>query len=368
MTTISFPGLGIEEFTLDAIAIPIGDSGIRWYALFIVLGMIFAVIYCSWRAKGEGIVFDTMLDFAIFTIPMGVIGARLFYVFFDWVDVMVNHKPNPYESFIDVIAIWNGGLAIYGGIIFGTITIFIVAKVKKMSKNTLLKITDAAAPGVMIAQSLGRWGNFFNGEAYGTPTSLPWRMCSDRFAQKLYSQGLINRDTAYEMLDGTLGVHPTFLYESLWNILGFILINIAYKKKRFDGQIMFMYFAWYGFGRMFIELLRTDSLTNGSNIRISSLIGLLSFIVAGSLLLYLFIRNKGNKTYASDVIAAAAEAENVEDGAQDISESTETDENENESADAPPIENTDTESAEDTEDTTTENTESSEENNDGKID
>ena len=281
---------------------------------------------------------------------------------------MVNHKPNPYESFIDVIAIWNGGLAIYGGIIFGTITIFVVAKVKKMSKNTLLKITDAAAPGVMIAQSLGRWGNFFNGEAYGTPTALPWRMCSDRFAQKLYSQGLINRETAYEMLDGTLGVHPTFLYESLWNILGFILINIAYKKKRFDGQIMFMYFAWYGFGRMFIELLRTDSLTNGSNIRISSLIGLLSFIVAGSLLLYLFIRNKGNKTYASDVIAAAAEAENVEDGAQDISESTETDENENESADAPPIENTDTESAEYTEDTTTENTESSEENNDGTID
>ena len=365
MTTISFPGLGIEEFTLDAIAIPIGDSGIRWYALFIVLGMIFAVIYCSWRAKGEGIVFDTMLDFAIFTIPMGVIGTRLFYVFFDWVDIMVNHKPNPYESFIDVIAIWNGGLAIYGGIIFGTITIFVVAKVKKMSKNTLLKITDAAAPGVMIAQSLGRWGNFFNGEAYGTPTALPWRMCSDKFAQKLYSQGLINRETAYEMLDGTLGVHPTFLYESLWNILGFILINIAYKKKRFDGQIMFMYFAWYGFGRMFIELLRTDSLTNGSNIRISSLIGLLSFIVAGSLLLYLFIRNKGNKTYGNAVtLVSASTAECAEDGIQSTQNDSDADEiaNEAEITDSEPSENTENS------DTNIETTENSEENNDGTID
>ena len=324
MTTISFPGLGIPEFTIDPMAIPFGDSGngIRWYALLIVTGMIFAILYAAFRAKSEGIVFDTVIDLALFTIPIGIIGARLYYVFFDWVDAMVNHKINPYQSFTDVIAIWNGGLAIYGGIIFGTLTIVVVAKIKKLSKNTLLKITDAVAPGVMIAQAIGRWGNFCNGEAYGTPTSLPWRMCSDRFANRLYSLDLIDRDTALQMLDGTLGVHPTFLYESLWNILGFILINIFYKKKRFDGQIMLMYFTWYGFGRMFIELLRTDSLTNGSNIRISSLLGLLSFIVAGSLLLYLFIKNKGNKAFKTqEVLENASETEAVEDNAEATEES-----------------------------------------------
>ena len=325
---ISFPGLNIGEFTIDPIAIPIGDGGIRWYALFIVTGMIFAVLYTAYRSKHEGIVFDTILDFAIFTIPVGIIGARLYYVFFDWVDIMVNHKVNTYQSFMDVIAIWNGGLAIYGGVIFGTITIFVVAKVKKLSAKTLLKITDAAGPGVMMAQAIGRWGNFFNGEAYGTPTALPWRMCSDKFATKLYSSGLIDRDTAYQMLDGTLGVHPTFLYESLWNILGFILINIFYKKKRFDGQIMLSYFTWYGFGRMFIELLRTDSLTNGSNIRISSLIGLLSVIVAGSLLLYLFIKNKGNRVFGDSIESATAIAEVIEESCEAADEINEISDNE----------------------------------------
>lgn len=355
MTTISFPGLGIDEFTLNPVAFTVGKAEVRWYALFIVTGMILAVLYTAYRAKGEGIIFDTILDFALFTIPVGIIGARLYYVFFDWVDAMVNHQPNPYQSFTDVIAIWNGGLAIYGGVIFGVLTIVVVAKVKKMSGKTLLKITDSVAPGVMIAQALGRWGNFFNAEAYGTPTALPWRMCSDTFAQKLYSDNLINRDTAIQMLDGTLGVHPTFIYESLWNILGFILINIVYKKKRFDGQVMLMYFTWYGFGRMFIELLRTDSLTNGGGIRISSLVGLLSVIVGGSLLLYLFIKNRGNKTYGSDLTLATAEnvTENNIETSEEITE--EITEETTEQAQDEIIENSN-------------NTESEEEENDGKVD
>ena len=150
MTVISFPGLGIGEFSINPVAIPFGpNGGIRWYALLIVTGMILAVIYCSYRAKSEGISVDTMIDFALFTIPVGIIGARLYYVLFDWMS-----NPDHYKSFVDVIAIWEGGLAIYGGIIFGAITVIIVAKVKKMSGSTLLKITDAVAPGVMIAQSL----------------------------------------------------------------------------------------------------------------------------------------------------------------------------------------------------------------------
>ena len=364
MTTISFPGLGIPEFTIDPIAIPFGNNGgIRWYALCIVIGMIFAIIYASLRAKGEGISFDTITDLAIFTIPIGVIGARLYYVFFDWVDAMANHKINPYQSFTDVIAIWEGGLAIYGGIIFGALTIFAVAKIKKMSGTTILKITDSVVPGVMIAQAIGRWGNFFNGEAYGTPTALPWRMCSDRFAQRLYNLDMIDLKTAYQMIDGELGVHPTFLYESLWNILGFILINIFYKKKRFDGQIMLMYFTWYGFGRMFIELLRTDSLTNGSNIRISSLLGLLSVIVAGSLLVYLFIKNKGNHTYGNQVALANAVAEENTDSNENTAESEASDNNES-AADSESTESPqEQENAENTE-----NTEIREEENNGTVD
>ena len=366
MTTISFPGLGIGEFELDPIAIHFGDNGgIRWYALCIVIGMILAVIYTAYRSKGEGVKFDTVLDFAIFTIPIGIIGTRLYYVFFDWLSAVVNGQPSPYQSFTDVIAIWNGGLAIYGGIIFGGITIVVVAKVKKISRNGLLKILDSVAPGVMIAQALGRWGNFFNGEAYGSPTALPWRMCSDSFTSRLYRLGLINRDTAYQMLDGTLGVHPTFLYESLWNILGFVLINILYKKKRFDGQILLMYISWYGFGRMFIELLRTDSLTTGVDIRVSSLLGLLSFIVAGSLLLYLFIKNKGNKPYGSGVVLATAVNGEATEGSDENTngESEATEVNETEESQDPQ------ENIEDTENTeNTEITESKEEENDGTVD
>ena len=364
MTTISFPGLGINEFTIDPVAIPLGNAGIRWYALFIVTGMILALLYCSMRAKKEGIKVDTILDFAIFTIPIGIIGARLYYVLFDWIAAGSAGKPSPYQSFYDVIAIWEGGLAIYGGIIFGILTIVVIAKIKKMSWANFAKIADTAAPGVMIAQAIGRWGNFCNGEAYGSATSLPWRMCSDSFAFKLRAQGLIDSDTYYEMLEGTMGVHPTFLYESLWNILGFILINLVYKKKRFDGQITLMYITWYGFGRMFIELLRTDSLTTGGSLRISSLIGLLCFVIGGALLLVLFIKNKGNCAYTPVSANAAPTIENVTEenvSTEENDEEQTIDETSGDDTDSPPnepennIENTNT------------NEENSEENDNGKL-
>ena len=381
MTTISFPGLGIPEFSINPVAIPIGEAGIRWYALLIVTGMILAVIYAWRRNKAEGISFDTLIDFALFTIPVGIVGARLYYVFFDWLA-----RPENYKSFLDVIAIWNGGLAIYGGIIFGIITIFVVAKVKKMSWKTLSKFFDSIAPGVMIAQALGRWGNFCNGEAYGSVTSLPWRMCSNNFAKDLLSSGMIESEQYYKMLSpntfkklfeggaineetynkllsgaNSLGVHPTFLYESLWNVIGFILINIFYKKKRFDGQIALMYIAWYGLGRTFIELLRTDSLTNGGNIRVSSVLGLASFLVAGTLLVILFIKNKGKKTYGDSVALAATAGEILEEATEGSTDTiTETDtENAGESPQS-------TEASENID--TQENQESKEEDDNGKVD
>ena len=342
MTTISFPGLGIPEFTINPIAIPFGERGIYWYALIIVYGMLIAMLYASCRAKDEGISFDTMIDFALYTIPVGIIGARLYYVFFDWLA-----RPENYKSFKDIIAIWDGGLAIYGGIIFGIATIFIVAKIKKMSWKTLFKLFDSVAPGVMIAQAIGRWGNFCNGEAFGGETDLPWRM-------GLISSNTINTFNTEDMVY----VHPTFLYESLWNILGFILINLVYKKKRFDGQITLMYIAWYGFGRTFIELLRTDSLTNGGNIRVSSVLGLACFLVAGTLLVIFFIKNKGKKTYGDAVALSATSVEGAQEAATEaVTESDE--ENAEESAqglDASDSINTQ------------ENQESKEVDDDGKVD
>ena len=256
--TISFPGIGIDNFTVDKIAFSVFGVEVRWYGLIITIGMILAFFYASYRAKHEKISFDDMLDFAIFIIIFGVIGARLYYV-------LTTIKDDLYHSFIDVIATWNGGLAIYGGIIGGIIAAYVVCRVKKLS---FFKITDTIAPGVMIGQILGRWGNFFNGEAYGYEVAEESHLYFIRM-------GLIpNIDSSTIMHY----YHPTFLYESLWNLVGFIIINSLYKKKKFDGQVFLMYLAWYGFGRMFIEGLRTDSLYVGV-FRISQVVGFVCFLL-----------------------------------------------------------------------------------------
>ncbi len=255
---IAFPGLGIEEFTLDRVAFTIFGRDVAWYGVIIAIGMIVAVGYIMWRTtQYKGIKPDDVIDFALFVIVFGVIGARLYYVIFD---------PTPnYHSFIDVIAIWEGGLAIYGGIIAGAATAIVVCLVKKIRIPCFF---DMLAPAVMIAQSIGRWGNFVNGEAYGGVTDIFIRM----------------------ELNGVC-VHPTFLYESLWNLLGFILLNIFYKKRKFDGQIVLGYLAWYGLGRGFIEGLRTDSLYIGS-LRVSQLVGFLSFALALLSMLYFWFIKK----------------------------------------------------------------------------
>lgn len=275
MITVSFPGLGIDNFNLNPVAftIPIfGGIEIRWYAIAITLGIIFAFSYCAYRAKQEGIILDHLLDITIFTVIFGIIGARAYYVL---------TSLDKYDSFYDVIAIWNGGIAIYGALIAGGITIFVVCKIKKIK---FLKVFDAAAPGVMVAQAIGRWGNFFNGEAYGEQLLE---------GNPLYfiRMGLVPNIESYTRM---YYFHPTFLYESLWNIVGFVLINALYKKKKFDGQVFFMYIAWYGFGRMFIEGLRTDSLYVGP-IRISQLVGLICFIVGTATVITMLVRAKRAK-------------------------------------------------------------------------
>lgn len=264
MVTMSFPGLGIDNFSVDPVAftIPIfGGLEVRWYGLIITLGIILAFVYCAFRTKQEGIIFDDLLDIAIFTVLFSVIGARLYYVL---------TSLDQYHSLKDAIAIWNGGLAIYGAIIAGALTIFIVCRIKKIN---VLKMLDATAPAVMIGQILGRWGNFFNGEAYGT-------VVAEGHPLYFLRMGLLPNIKSYFTM---FYFHPTFLYESLWNLAGFLLINALYKKKKFDGQVVLMYITWYGFGRMFIEGLRTDSLYVGV-FRISQVVGFCCFVIGGALL------------------------------------------------------------------------------------
>ncbi len=274
-TIVSFPGLGIGEFSVDNEAFNIGgDFAVYWYGVIITLGIISAFLYASYRCYFEKVKVDDLVDVALWTVILGVVGARLYYV----LTTLEKYIPEPFDLiqlFKNVFNLRNGGLAIYGGIICGILGIVIATRIKKM--NTI-KLMDMAGPGVMLAQAIGRWGNFFNGEAFGG-------LVDESSPLYFLRMGLISRNSISEFkTTDMVYIHPTFLYESLWNIIGFAIINIFYKKKKFNGQIACMYLAWYGFGRMFIEGLRTDSLYVGP-FRISQVVGAVCFVVFGGLLI-----------------------------------------------------------------------------------
>lgn len=291
ITKLSFPGLGIGEFTVNSEAFSLFGAPIAWYALIICFGMIFAVSYIIYRAKGIGIDSEQVLDFALFVIPIGVIGARLYYVIMDI---------GSFNSIWEVLNIRNGGLAIYGGIIAGAITVFFVCKHKKID---FLAFADCVVPGLIMAQAIGRWGNFMNGEAFGGLTDSFLRM-------GIYNFNSASTFGTYEMVY----VHPTFLYESLWNIIGFIGVNIFYKHKKYDGQIFLMIFGWYGLGRMIIEGLRTDSLyLFGSSIRVSQALAAVLFIACTALLVYFAIKKPNKPFYKYEKVAEGADKKENED-------------------------------------------------------
>ena len=268
MTTVAFPGLGIKEFTLDPVAFELFGREVRWYGIFITLGILSAFCYALYRAKkNEGIKIDDVFDYAIFLVLAGVIGARLYYVVFEFDQIRGETLG---QTLYNIIAIWEGGLGIYGGIIAGAAALFLVSKAKRIPIG---RAFDMVSPGVMLAQAIGRWGNFMNGEAYGwseNVASSPFRM----YLEGAYHTEIIGGMKVNVAVDY---VHPTFLYESAWNLVGFVLINLFYKRKKFDGQVCFLYLSWYGFGRMFIEGLRTDSLYLGP-FRISQVVGFVCFI------------------------------------------------------------------------------------------
>ena len=275
ISKISFPGLGIGEFEVDSVAFSIGEVDIAWYALIITLGIISTGLYTIWRANQVNISTEDIIDFLLFVVPSGIIGARLYYVL---------TTLEEYDSFKEVINIRNGGLGIYGGIIVGALAVFLVARYKKIP---FLTIADCCTPGIILAQSIGRWGNFMNGEAYGYQTDAFIRM------------GLQNINTRLDFATTEMVfVHPTFLYESLWNLVGFVLINLFYKHRRYDGQVFIMVFGWYGLGRMWIEGLRTDSLMIfNDTVRVSQLLAIVIFVAAAITLSYLFFKKVEKPIY-----------------------------------------------------------------------
>lgn len=275
-TQITFPGLGLS-FSPNRVAFNLFGKDIYWYGIIIAIGFLVAVLFCSKQAKKYGITGDDIIDVLIFAVPLAIIGARLYYVifYFSQFQTEVNGVLRP--DFGKIIAIWDGGLAIYGGITAAILTVWVVCKVKKIGFGAFC---DLCGFGLLIGQAIGRWGNFINREAFGCETTLPWRM------------GLYAPDY--------MEVHPTFLYESLWNTIGFLLLFWLSKKivRKFDGQFFLFYVAWYGLGRAMIEGLRTDSLyffnvtLFGMPIRVSQLLAALSCLTAVVILLIQLVFRK----------------------------------------------------------------------------
>ena len=251
---ISFPSFGI---TLNPpTGFSVGPLSVHYYGLIIAIGLMLAVFYCSKRSHQFGLDEDTLLDGVLCVTPVAILCARIYYCAFSW-DL---YASNP----ISVLYIWEGGIAIYGSVIGAILGIIVFCKVKKVRIATVL---DLVSLGFLIGQFIGRWGNFFNREAFGAETESFLRM------------GLMKASTGVVTY-----YHPTFLYESLWNFTGFLLLHFLSKKRRYDGQIALGYVAWYGLGRAFIEGLRTDSLYIGS-FRVSQLLAAGSCVVALTILL-----------------------------------------------------------------------------------
>ena len=277
-STISFPGLGIEvdpSRTLD-----LGPLSINMYGLIIAFGLLMAVVYATRRSKQFGLKNDDLMDGVLFIVPFAILCARLYYCIFQW----DSYKDNP----IEILYIWKGGLAIYGGVIGAALGILVFSKVKKVNIGAVLDITSL---GFLIGQSIGRWGNCFNREAFGAETDSFLRM------------GLQNARTG-----AVTYVHPTFLYESLWNAAGFVLIHFLSKRRKYDGQVALMYVAWYGLGRTFIEGLRQDSLYWG-DFRVSQMLAAISCFAAVAALMAFgfFWRPDPAKTQVNKVAAIAEE-------------------------------------------------------------
>ena len=284
-TNISFPSLGID---IDPVrAFSIGPLRIHMYGIIIVCGLVLAVMYCMRRAPQFGLTEDHVLDGVLWITPFAFLCARAYYCAFSW----ELYADDP----ISVFYIWQGGIAIYGGVLGAVIGMIVFCRIKKISLGATL---DLVLLGFLIGQAIGRWGNFFNREAFGAETDAWLRM-------GLYSP----------LTDTVTYHHPTFLYESLWNAAGFAVLHFLSKKRTFDGQIALGYVLWYGLGRTFIEGLRTDSLyIPGTGLRVSQVLAAVSCIAAAAVLAYTIIKPPAKPLFVS---RAAERSETTEGGNED---------------------------------------------------
>ena len=310
------------DLTLDPIAFSIGGWNVYWYGIIIAAGFLLAVLYAMKNAARFNLNTDKMLDIALITVPLAILCARIYYIIFDGTKI---------ESISDFFGFSSSsgiaGIAIYGGVIgaftFGPL-------ICKLFKVKILDMFDIASIGFIIGQCVGRWGNFVNQEAFGTFTgSSWWGMESTRTNSYMHSylvkQAEAAGATSYEIAEitGEGLVHPCFLYESLWCLAGFFVLHYFSKKRKFSGQVFLMYCAWYGFGRAFIEMLRTDSLMLGP-IRVSSL---LSFIICigAIVLLIIYMRKYKEKELLSiyTPVFENGEGSEIEEEIEDVEEASE---------------------------------------------
>ena len=283
---VRFAGIA-KEFTVSS-ELDLGFTTVKWYGAIIAFGFGLAVLFGGRIAHVWKINLDKMVDVLIYGTIGAIIGARLYYVAFEWDYYSQNLAKIP--------QIWEGGLAIYGGIIGGILCAFIVCKVEKLNFYNLL---DMVGMSLLIGQGIGRWGNYANQEAFGSFTYKNWGMMSDKVIDYIsrpdirHMYGLDNVENVAEYVEkNNLYVHPTFFYESVWCILGFFVLYIILKKfRKFSGQLFLTYGLWYGFERMIVEGLRSDSLYIGNtSLRVSQLLSLVIVVVCGSLLTVLLIK------------------------------------------------------------------------------
>ena len=296
INTVSFPGLGLE-FTLNRVAftIPVLNRPVYWYGRIITCGLILAVYLCIRWGGRFGIGEDNIIDMMLFAVPAALVAIRVYYVVFN---LDIYKRADGSLNWAAILRYSDGGLAIYGAIISSAIVLLLFCRWKKLS---FLAYADLGVHGLFIGQLIGRWGNFMNVEAFGSVTTLPWRMCGPSIAAEMLQKGYVDQAGYEAILSGTLGVHPTFFYESAWNFAGLIMVYFMGKKRKFDGQCFLFYFFWYGVGRAWIEGLRTDSLylfgweLFGAPIRVSQLFALLTGAAAGAVLIWALWKYRNGK-------------------------------------------------------------------------
>lgn len=327
--TVSFPNMGID-LDISRVAFTVFHLPIYWYGILIATAFLVCVLWAMKDSKKYDLVPETVIDLMLFAAPAAIICARLYFVIFSW----DNYK----NDLVQIVNFRNGGLAIYGGIIGAVITAYFVAKYKKIPT---FKLFDFAIPYVALGQAIGRWGNFFNQEAFGTNTSLPWGMTSSTIKTYLANNAQhlseVNGITVYP----DLPVHPTFLYESLWDIAVFAFLMWMRKKKKFNGEVFCLYFVTYSLGRAVIEGLRTDSLMLG-HLRVSQILSVLLVVAFGAFILYKRSKLKNNLPEEDEVVESGysgilkimeeEENENT-DSAQQSSDSEDKEERRDESPD-----------------------------------